>query len=83
MRVVLGLVSLLVVLAIAGLSARKGLDATRGAAVPALQVPAGAEAAAGAGAVPGNVPMQSQQIQQQYQKALEQALQTPRAEPAD
>ena len=74
MRAVLGIVSLLVVLALVGLLTRKSLDTTR-LAVPAAQ----GEAAAPV----GTVREQSQQIQQQYKADLEKALNQRRPEPAD
>lgn len=82
MRAVLGIVSLLVVLALVGLLTRKNLDATR-TALPALQTPAAAGQGASAPVPTGNVREQSQQIQQQYKKALESAMNQPRPEPAD
>lgn len=74
MRAVLGIVSLLVVLALVGVLTRKSLDSTR-LAVPAAQ----GEAAAPT----GTVRQQSQQIQQQYKADLEKALNQRRPEPAD
>ncbi len=82
MRAVVGIVSLLVVLALVGLLTRKNLDATH-VVVPALQVPAPGGAPAPQPAATGNMREQSQQIQQQYKNALEGAMNQPRPEPAD
>ena len=74
MRAVLGIVSLLLVLAGVGLLVRKQLASTR-SAVPVLVQPA-------AGATPpASVRSQSQQVQQQYQQAVERLMQPPRALP--
>lgn len=82
MRAILGIVSLLVVLAVVGLLTRKSLD-TSHMAVPALQTPAQGGAPASGAAPTGNVREQSQQIQQQYKNALESAMKQTRPEPAD
>ncbi len=75
MRAMFGMVSLLVVVAIVGLLAKKQLSAV--STMPAL--PAGfASAPAGA-----TVKQQSQQIQQQYKENLEKALQQARPLPDD
>jgi hypothetical protein len=75
MRAVFGIVSLLVVLAIVGVLAKKQLRSVSG--LPAL--PAGyASAPAGA-----TVKQQSQLIQEQYKESLEKALQQTRPMPDD
>lgn len=80
MRAALGIVSLLLVLAIVGLLAKKQLAATR-TAVPVLQ------AAPGAAPVPvpaaDTVRAQSQQVQQQVQQAVEGLVQQARPMPDD
>ena len=78
MRVLLGVLSLLVVVAVIGVLAKKQL-ATTTSQLPALQTPA-----VGATTVPtGTVKEQSLQVQQQYQQALESALQQTRPQPED
>ena len=75
MRVVLGIVSLLLVLAVVSLLAKKQLSAARMAA-PALQQ---AVPVAGADGMPlpapASVREQSQQVQQQYKQAVEGLMQ--------
>lgn len=75
MRAALSIVSLLVVLALVGLLAKKQLATLR----PAAPVPAPAAS------VPHPAPAQGTrpEVLQQYQQSLEQALQTPRPRPAD
>lgn len=91
MRAVLGIVSLLLVLAVVGLLAKKQLSATRMAA-PALQQSApptkdGAGAATPAAntasptAPAASVRAQSQQLQQQYKERVEGLQQQPRPMP--
>ena len=91
MRAVLGIVSLLLVLAVVGLLAKKQLSATR-LAVPALQqsMPPGqtshgkATPAAGTAsptAPAASVRAQSQQLQQQYKERVEGLVQQPRPMP--
>ncbi len=75
MRAMFGLVSLLVVVAIVGLLAKKQLGTV--STMPGL--PAGS-ASAPAGAT---VKQQSQQMQQQYKENLEKALQQARPMPDD
>ena len=75
MRAVLGIVSLLLVLAVVGLLAKKQLSATR-MAVPALQQSAPLAGADGAAPpAPTSVREQSQQVQQQYKQAVEGLMQ--------
>ena len=70
MRALFGIVSLLVVLAIVGVLAKKQLGSTTTAVVP--------------GATPGTTPQQqSQQIQQQVKQSVEGALQQARPMPDD
>lgn len=70
MRSVLGLVSLLVVLAVVSVLVRKQMTAVH-SPMPALQTPAGRSSAPAT----GNVAQQSQHIQQQYKQAIEGAMQ--------
>lgn len=76
MRAVIGIASLLVVLAIVGLLAKKQLAATR-APVPALQAP-GQSAPTGT-----TVREQSQQVQQQVKQQVEGMMQQARPMPED
>lgn len=82
MRAVLGIVSLLVVLALVGLLTRKSLDATR-STLPDVQAPATSGAATPAALPAGTVREKSQSIEQQYKQALENALHQQRPEPAE
>ncbi len=75
MRAVMGIASLLVVLAIVGMLAKKQLAATK-APVPALQVP-------GQPAPTGTVREQSQQVQQQVKQQMEGLMQQARPMPED
>ena len=81
MRAVIGMVSLLLVLAVVGLLAKKQLTGTR-SAVPVLVQPAGDLPNVGA-AAPTSVRTQSQQVQQQYKQAVEGLVQQPRPMPDD
>lgn len=74
MRAVLGIVSLLLVLAVVGMLAKKQLSSAR-SAVPVLLQPSGGTAP------PASVRTQSQQLQQQYKQAVEGLVQPPRALP--
>jgi hypothetical protein len=84
MRMLFGVVSLLVVLAIVGILSKKQVTA-----VNAIQVPAAIAAAGGASAPvaplpPGaTVQQQSQHIQDQFKSATEAALQPVRTEPVE
>ncbi|MCF8210596.1 MAG: hypothetical protein K9K38_14530 [Rhodoferax sp.] len=72
MRSIFGIVSLLVVLGIVGVLAKKQLGATREIKLPAsVAVP-------GVSGTPGDAPQTPQQIQQQFKSAAEAALQQPR-----
>lgn len=82
MRAVLGMASVLIVLAIVAVVAKNQLVATR-QAVPALALPAVEGAPTLTVNPDASVKAQSQQIQQQYKQALESALQTPRPTPDD
>ena len=82
MRAIFGLVSLVVVLAVVGVMAKKQLTATR-SAVPALAVPSTEGAPMLKTNPEATVKVQSQQIQQQYKQALESAMQQPRSIPED
>ncbi|WP_119965865.1 hypothetical protein [Simplicispira lacusdiani] len=75
MRAALGLVSLLLVLAVVGVLAKKQLAPQRGP-LPMLQPAAPASA-------PNNARVQGEQVQEQYRQALEGALQQPRSMPDD
>ena len=81
MRAVIGMVSLLLVLAVVGLLAKKQLASRRGAVPVQVQVqPAGDMP--GAGAAPAaSVRMQGQQVQQQVKEAVEGLMQQPRPMP--
>ena len=81
MRAVVGIVSLVVVLAAVGLLVKKQLAASRVVA-PSVSSPSVAGDAAPLAADPkAHVKVQSQQIQQQYKQALDAAMQ--QARPAD
>ena len=82
MRAVIGMVSLLLVLAVVGLLAKKQLTGTR-SAVPVLVQPAGGLPNVGAAAPTTSVRTQSQQVQQQYKQAVEGLVQQPRPMPDD
>jgi hypothetical protein len=75
MRALIGIASLLVVLAIVGVLAKKQLAATQ-APAPALQAP-------GTAAPTGTVREQSQQIPQQVQQQMEGLMQKSRPLPGD
>jgi hypothetical protein len=81
MRAVFGLVSLLIVLMVAGFLVRQQMKAVQ-APVPALQVAAAAgdgSSGASAGITPpssGTPAQQSQQVQQQFKQALDKSMQT-------
>ncbi len=68
MRALFGIISLLIVLAIVGMLAKKQL---------------GGAASLAPGAVPGASPQQSQQLQQQIQQTVEGTLQQARPMPED
>ena len=74
MRVVFGVLSLLLVVAVIGFLAKKQMKSVTEIQVPTLP----ASAAAG-----GNVQQQSQQIQQQFKAAAEAAVQQARPMPDD
>ena len=86
MRMLFGVVSLLLVLAIVGVLSKKQLTAVNEIKVPGATAAGGLS---GTGAVPltaqpgATVQQQSQQIQQQFKTATENALQPPRAEQED
>ena len=86
MRMLFGVVSLLLVLAIVGVLSKKQLTAVNEIKVPGAIAAGGLS---GTGAVPitvqpgATVQQQSQQIQQQFKSATENALQPVRAEPDD
>lgn len=76
MRVVLGVFSLLIVLAVIGVLARKQVGVSSSAGI-ASEAPPGA-------ALPVTTPQQqSQQLQNQVKKSVEEAMQQARPEPDD
>ena len=81
MRVIFGLVSLLIVLAVTGVLVRQQMKAVQ-APVPALQVPAatgdGSSGDPAGITLPSNgtPAQQSQQVQQQFKQALDKSMQT-------
>ena len=80
MKAVFGLLSLVLVLAVVGVLARKGLHSSQETLTQQTQqAPAGHNQPSGT----GNVREQSQQIQQDYKKALDSALNQPRPESAE
>jgi Tfp pilus assembly major pilin PilA len=82
MRMVFGVLSLLIVLAIVGVLSKKQLTAVQKVDVPAAVAAAGGASFPALQVVPGaNVQQQSQQIQQQFKAATEAALQPTRTEP--
>jgi hypothetical protein len=74
MRVVFGVLSLLLVVAVIGLLAKKQMKSVHEIQVPALPASAAAD---------GNVQQQSRQIQQQFKAAAEAAVQQARPMPDD
>ena len=78
MRAIFGVLSLLIVLAVVGVLAKKQL-ATTTSQLPALQTPA----VSAANVSTGTVKEQSLQVQQQYKQALESALQQARPQPEE
>ena len=86
MRVALGIVSLLLVLATVGLLAKQQL-AARPTPMPAVQPASAAPGAGAAAEVPAapasTVRVHSQQVQQQVQQAVEGLMQKPRPMPED
>lgn len=78
MRALFGVVSLLVVLAIVGLLAKKQMSSINEIKVPTVAGAASAPLPPGA-----TVQQQSQNIQQQYKEAAEAAVQQPRTVPDD
>ena len=78
MKAVFGLLSLVLVLAVVGVLARKGLHSSQETLTQqTLQAPAGHNQPSGT----GNVREQSQQIRQQYRQQLESALNAKRPDP--
>ena len=82
MRMLFGVVSLLLVLAIVGVLSKKQLTAVNEIKVPGA-IAAGGLSGTGAVQPGATVQQQSQQIQQQCKSATENALQPVRAEPDD
>lgn len=80
MRTILGVLSLLLVVAVVGVLARKQLGATS-----AMRLPVASAASAPTGSVGtgGTVPQQSQQLQQQIKQTVEATMQQARPEPDD
>ena len=84
MRAVLGIVSVLLVLAMVGLLAKKQLASTRSAVPVLVQPAADTPNATGVGAAaPPSVYDQSQKVQQQYKQAVEGLMQQARPMPDD
>lgn len=81
MRAVLGIGSVLLVLAMVGLLAKKQLASAR-STVPVLVRPAAGSPDAMGAAPAASVRGQSQQVQQQYQQAVEGLVQQARPMPA-
>ena len=79
MRAIFGVLSLLVVLAIVGVLAKKQLSAASQPAAT-LAVP-GVAASSDVVGQPATVKAQSAQIQQQYKQAIDNAMQQPRPMP--
>lgn len=77
MRLVFGMISLLIVLAVVGLLAKKQIGAVTGAQNPVLAPPTNVEPTGLSGAK--NPQLQSQQIQEHVRQSLEAAMQRPRA----
>ena len=73
MRTVFGVLSLLMVVAVIGVLAKKQLSAN--GSVPGASAPAGSPGA--------TLPQQSQQIQQQIKQSIESTMQQARPEPED
>jgi hypothetical protein len=82
MRVILGVFSLLVVVAVVGFLAKKQVKSVNEIQVPVLSAPADATTPP-ASMAPGNVQQQSQAIQQQFKAAAEAAVQQARPVPDD
>ncbi len=82
MRMIFGVLSLLLVVAVLGFLARKQLRAVNDIKVPTMSAPAGSDAPAITDATPalptGNAQQRSQQIQQQFKAAAEAAVQQAR-----
>lgn len=76
MRAILGVLSLLLVVAVIGVLARKQLGANNSVRLPAASAPAG-------GVVGGTVTQQSQQLQQQIKQSIDATMQQARPEPED
>jgi len=81
MRLIFGMISLLIVLAVVGLLATKQLGAVTGAQNPALASQAAAGPAGSSGSK--NRQLQSQQIQEQVRESLEATMQRPRTVDAE
>jgi hypothetical protein len=78
MRTILGVLSLLMVLAVIGVLAKKQLGAVTGVRLPAASAASAPAGQVGAGM---NVPQQSQQLQQQIKQSVEATMQQARPEP--
>jgi pectate lyase len=84
MKGVFGLVSLLLVLAVVGLLAKKQWSSVSTITLPSVTSPANNDAANPPGTTPGGTAQQqSMQIQQQIKAAAEAAVQQPRPMPDD
>ena len=80
MRTILGVLSLLLVVVIVGVLAKKQLGAISGTRLPAASA---ASAPTGEVGVAVTVPQQSQQLQQQIKQSVEATMQQARPEPDD
>ncbi len=82
MRMIFGVLSLLLVVAVVGFLAKKQLRAVNDIQVPTISAPAGSVAPDATQAAPaGNAQQQSKQIQQQFKAAAEAAVQQARPVP--
>ena len=80
MRTILGVLSLLLVVAVMGVLAKKQLSATTSVRLPAASA---APAPAGNVGADATLPRQSQQLQQQIKQSVEATMQQTRPEPDD
>lgn len=80
MRTILGVLSLLLVVAVMGVLAKKQLGAATSMQLPAASAASAPTGTAGVGVT---VPQQSQQLQQQIKQSVEASMQQARPEPDD
>ena len=82
MRAIFGVLSLLIVVAVVGVLAKKQLGSVSEIKVPAVVAPAASDGPTPPAANPaGNLQQQSQQIQQQFKAAAEAGMQQARPTP--